>query len=87
MSLARVKATADKHHANRKLDPGKFRNVKSKVGRNIKVVNKTNTQKKASAEKTGGLSQVNEPMNQTTQNLKTAPLASPASHHQRNPSG
>ncbi len=85
MSLARVKATADKHHANRKLEPGKFKNIKSKVGRNIKVVNKTNTQKKESAEKT--LPQASDPMSQTTQDLRTAPLASPARQHKRNQSG
>lgn len=35
-----MNAVASKHSENRKLDPGKFKNVKSKVGRNIKVANK-----------------------------------------------
>ena len=39
MTVAHVRAVANVHHHNRKLDPGKFKGVKSKVGRNIQVIN------------------------------------------------
>jgi hypothetical protein len=45
MSLDRVRANASKNSQNRKLDPTRFSGVKSKVGRNIKVINKQNVSK------------------------------------------
>mmetsp|Transcript_27734 Transcript_27734/g.42031 ORF Transcript_27734/g.42031 Transcript_27734/m.42031 type:complete len:233 (+) Transcript_27734:809-1507(+) len=41
MTLARVRAQAKQHEVNRKLDPTKFRHVKSKVKQNLKVQDHT----------------------------------------------